>query len=91
MCGRAMLGQDQTIFVGNSSTYCHAWCSTIDIFHVTSCNDQAEYPDKLCFTGGKRVVGSTAILETRAVLELTYLVPKLLSIDFRVDKFRESA
>ncbi len=51
----------------------------MDVFHVTSRNDQAGYfLDKLGFTGGKRVVGSTAILKTRAVLELAYLVPQVL-------------
>ncbi len=30
--------------------------------------------DKLRSTGGKKVVGSTAILATRAVLELAYLI-----------------
>ncbi len=46
---------------------------TTDVFRVTSCNDQAGYfPDKLRFTGGKRMVGSAVNLETRAVLELTY-------------------
>ncbi len=48
----------------------------IEVFHATSCNAQARYfPDKLRFTGGKRVVGCTAILETRG---LTYVVPQLL-------------
>ncbi len=44
----------------------------MDVFHAMSCNDI--FPDKLHFTGGKRVVGSTAILEARAVLELTYSI-----------------
>ncbi len=50
-------------------------------------NDQAGYfPETLHFTGGNRVVGFT--LETRAVLELTYLVPQLLwSSSFRLNKF----
>ncbi len=33
---------------------------------MTSCNDQAGYfPDKLRFTGGKRVVGSTAHIRNK--------------------------
>ncbi len=57
-------------------------------------NQAGYFPDKLHFTGGIRVVGSTAILETRAVLERTYLVPQLLlssTCSFWLDKFRESA
>ncbi len=59
--------------------------------HVTSCNDQNGDIDRL--TGGKRVVGSTATLKTRAVLKRTYLVPQLLLsrlVAFRLDKFRKS-
>ncbi len=53
---------------------------TTYVIDVTSCNDQVGYfPDiNSVSLGGKIVVGSTAILETRAVLELTYLVPQLL-------------
>ncbi len=61
---------------------------------VAKPNQAGYFPGKLCFTDGKRVIGSTAILETRAVLERTYLVPQLLlssTCSFWLDKFHESA
>ncbi len=59
----------------------------IDLIQVAS---GQYFPDKVRFTSGKKVVCSTAILETRAVLELTSLVPQLCQVTIRLSKIRKS-